>query len=315
MNKLAIIAIGGNSLIRNGEKGTTDEQIKNAEKTFSHISEILKLGFRVVITHGNGPQVGNQLLRTEAGEKVFNIPLEPLDVCVSDTQGTIGYILQQTFENVLKKKKLHYNIISIITQCIVDENDSAFWFPSKPIGPFYTKEDAEKKISELKWIMKEDSGRGFRRVVASPKPIDIVEVEAIKSLLENNFIVIACGGGGIPVIQKNKNLVGVEAVIDKDRASSFLAKKLNADYFIISTDADKVYLNYKKANQIALDKLTVVEAKQFLSDWQFPAGSMGPKIEAAIDFVSSKEKICIITSPENIFNSLKGKEGTKIVFS
>ena len=251
-------------------------------------------------------------MRVEAGEKYSNVSPEPLDVCGADTQGMIGYLLQQSMNNVLKKKKLHYNVVTIVTQCVVEENDPGFWYPSKPIGPFYSKEESEKKINEQQWVMKEDAGRGYRRLVASPKPMEIVEEEIIHSLLENNFIVITVGGGGIPVIRKNEKLVGVEAVIDKDRASAFLAQKLKADYFIISTDAEKVCLNYKKPNQEMLDKLSLADAKKYLSEGQFPPGNMGPKIEAVIDFLSNGGHEAIITSPENILKAVKGEGGTHV---
>ncbi|MBS4029223.1 MAG: carbamate kinase [Ignavibacteriales bacterium] len=312
MNKLALVAIGGNSMIRSGQQGTIDEQRANIEQTCEHLSEILKLGFRLVITHGNGPQVGNQLLRVEAGEKYSKVSPEPLDVCGADTQGMLGYLLQQSMNNVLMKKKLHYNVCTIVTQCVVEENDPGFWYPSKPIGPFYSKEDSDKKIETQHWVMKEDAGRGYRRLVASPKPIEIVEEEIIHTLVEKNYIVITVGGGGIPVVRKNGKLVGVEAVIDKDRASAFLAQKLKADYFIISTDADKVCLNYKKPNQVMLDKLSLAEAKQHLKDGQFPPGNMGPKIEAVIDFLSSGGHEAIITSPDNILRAVKGEGGTHV---
>jgi len=313
MNKLALVAIGGNSLIRNGQKGTIEEQRANVEQTCEYLAELLKLGFRLVITHGNGPQVGNQLLRVEAGEKLSNVSPEPLDVCGADTQGMLGYLLQQSMNNVLAKKKLHFNVCTLITQCVVDENDPGFWFPSKPIGPFYKEEKEVEEKRKLGWVMKEDAGRGYRRVVASPKPIEIVEEEIIHSLVEKNCIVISVGGGGIPVIRKNGSIVGVEAVIDKDRASAFLARKLKADYFIISTDAEKVCLNYKEPNQIMLDNLTLAEAKQYLNDGQFPPGNMGPKIEAVIDFLSNGGIEAIITSPDKLLRAVKGEGGTHVV--
>jgi carbamate kinase len=313
MNKLALVAVGGNALIRAGQKGTIEEQRESAEQTAQHLVALLKIGYRIVLTHGNGPQVGNQLLRAEAGTKDLNVQPAPLDVCGADTQGSIGYILQQSLRNVLESKRMFHRVAALVTQCVVDENDAGFWYPSKPIGPFFSKEEADAKIKEHQWVMKEDAGRGYRRLVASPKPIEIVEEEIIHTLVDKNYIVIACGGGGIPVIKKNGKLSGVEAVIDKDRASAFLARKLKADYFIISTDTEKVCLNYKKPSQIALDTLTLDEAKKYLDEGQFPAGNMGPKIEAVVDFLANGGHTAIITNPENILRAVKGETGTRIL--
>jgi carbamate kinase len=313
VNRLALVAIGGNSMIRSGQKGTIEEQRENAEQTAQHLVALLKIGYRIVLTHGNGPQVGNQLLRAEAGTKYLNVQPVPLDVCGADTQGSIGYILQQSLRNVLESKRMFLSVAALVTQCVVDENDAGFWYPSKPIGPFFSKEEANAKIKEHQWVMKEDAGRGYRRLVASPKPIEIVEEEIIHTLVDKNYIVIACGGGGIPVIKKNGKIIGVEAVIDKDRASAFLARKLNADYFIISTDTEKVCLNYRKPDQITLDTMTLDEAKKYLAEGQFPAGNMGPKIEAVIDFLANGGHTAIITNPENILKAVKGETGTRIL--
>jgi carbamate kinase len=313
VNRLALVAIGGNSMIRSGQKGTIEEQRENAEQTAQHLVALLKIGYRIVLTHGNGPQVGNQLLRAEAGTKYLNVQPVPLDVCGADTQGSIGYILQQSLRNVLESKRMFLSVAALVTQCVVDENDAGFWYPSKPIGPFFSKEEANAKIKEHQWVMKEDAGRGYRRLVASPKPIEIVEEEIIHTLVDKNYIVIACGGGGIPVIKKNGKIIGVEAVIDKDRASAFLARKLNADYFIISTDTEKVCLNYRNPDQITLDTMTLDEAKKYLAEGQFPAGNMGPKIEAVIDFLANGGHTAIITNPENILKAVKGETGTRIL--
>lgn len=308
--RTALLAVGGNSLIRAGQRGTIEEQFENAQKTADYIAELIEKGFNLVITHGNGPQVGAQLIRSELGSgQVYSMPL---DVCVASTQGEIGYILQNSIQKALRKKGIDNPVITIVTQVVVNEDDPAFKKPTKPVGPFYTREEAERK-RKLGWEIIEDAGRGYRRVVPSPKPIDIVEKEAIKQCLNDGMIVIAVGGGGIPVIKKDGEYVGVEAVIDKDRASAVLAKYLEVDYFIISTDADKVYLNYKKPNQKALDTITVEEAKKFYNEGHFPPGSMGPKIEAVIDFIESGGKCAIITSPENLIEAIFGNAGTKIV--
>ncbi len=310
--KTALLAIGGNSLIRAGQRGTIEEQFENAQKTAHYIAELIKEGFDLVITHGNGPQVGAQLIRSEmASGQVYSMPL---DVCVASTQGEIGYILQNSIQKALWNNGIKNPVITIITQVVVREDDPAFKKPTKPVGPFYTLEEAEKK-RKLGWEIIEDAGRGYRRVVPSPKPVDIVEKEAIKDCLKNGMIVIAVGGGGIPVIKKNGEYVGVEAVIDKDRASAVLAKYLEVDYFIISTDADKVYLNFKKPDQKPLDIITVDEAKKFYDEGHFPPGSMGPKIEAVIDFIENGGRCAIITSPENLKEAIFGNAGTKIVKS
>ncbi len=308
--KTILLAVGGNSLIRAGQRGTIEEQFENAKKTAEHIADLIQNGFNLVITHGNGPQVGAQLIRSELGSgQVYSMPL---DVCVASTQGEIGYILQNSIQKALWKRGIYNPVITIVTQVVVNEEDPAFKKPTKPVGPFYTREEAERK-KKLGWEIIEDAGRGYRRVVPSPKPIDIVEKEAIKQCLNDGMIVIAVGGGGIPVIKKNGEYVGVEAVIDKDRASAVLAKYLEVDYFIISTDTDKVYLNYKKPNQKALDTITLEEAKKFYEEGHFPAGNMGPKIEAVIDFIENGGKCAIITSPENLIESIFGNAGTKIV--
>ncbi len=308
--KTILLAVGGNSLIRAGQRGTIEEQFENAKKTAEHIADLIQNGFNLVITHGNGPQVGAQLIRSELGSgQVYSMPL---DVCVASTQGEIGYIIQNSIQKALWKRGIYNPVITIVTQIVVNEDDPAFKKPTKPVGPFYTREEAERK-KKLGWEIIEDAGRGYRRVVPSPKPIDIVEKEAIKQCLDDGMIVIAVGGGGIPVIKKNGEYVGVEAVIDKDRASAVLAKYLEVDYFIISTDTDKVYLNYKKPNQKALDTITLEEAKKFYEEGHFPAGSMGPKIEAVIDFIENGGKCAIITLPENLIESIFGNAGTKIV--
>ncbi len=310
MKKVAVVAIGGNSLIRSGQRGTIEEQFENVLKTAEQIVKLYQTGYDLIITHGNGPQVGAQLLRSElASSQVYT---EPLDVCVADTQGSMGYMIQHGIQNVLVQYNISVGVATIITQVIVDKNDPGFENPNKPIGPFYSKEEAEKRTRELGWKMVEDASRGYRRVVPSPIPLEIVELDFIKSCIEKDLIVISVGGGGIPVIKENSKLKGVEAVIDKDRASSLLASKLNADLFIISTDAEFVCLNYKKSNQINLKNVTLDNIKKYYEQGHFPPGNMGPKIEAAISFLNNGGKEVIITSPENIVAAVKGVTGTHI---
>lgn len=311
MKKIAVIAIGGNSLIRAGQRGTIEEQFENVTKTSEQIVKLFQTGYDVIITHGNGPQVGAQLLRSElASSQVYT---QPLDVCVADTQGSMGYMLQLGVQNELAHHNINISVATIVTQVVVDKNDKGFTNPNKPIGPFYSKEEADRKIKELGWKMVEDAARGYRRVVPSPQPLEIVELEFIKSCIEKDLIVISCGGGGIPVIRENSKLKGVEAVIDKDRASSLLASKLNADVFIISTDAEYVCLNYKKSNQINLEKVTLAEIKKYYNEGHFPPGNMGPKIEAAISFLENGGSEVIITTPEKIVDAVQGKTGTRLV--
>ncbi len=310
MKKVAVIAIGGNSIIRAGQRGTIEEQFDNVLKTSEQIVTLYKSEFDVIITHGNGPQVGAMLLRSElASSQVYT---EPLDVCVADTQGSMGYMIQHGIQNVLASHNIKTGVATIITQVVVDKNDPGFQNPNKPIGPFYSEEEAKNKIETLGWKMVEDAARGYRRVVPSPKPIQIVEEEFIKSSIEKDFIVIAVGGGGIPVIRENSNLKGVEAVIDKDRASGLLASRLNANVFIISTDAEFVCLNYKKPNQVNLTKISLAEVKKYYDEGHFPAGNMGPKIEAAISFLENGGHEVIITTPEKIVDAVNGLTGTHI---
>ncbi|WP_448379417.1 carbamate kinase [Fervidobacterium sp.] len=309
MKKLAVVAIGGNAVNRPGEEATAENMMKNLSETARFLVSMLD-DYDIVITHGNGPQVGNLLVQQELAKHV--IPPFPIDVNDAQTQGSLGYMIALTLGNELRKRNIQREIAAVVTQIIVDKNDPGFQKPSKPVGPFYSKEEAEKLQQEKGWIMKEDAGRGWRRVVPSPIPLDIVEKNVIKTLVEKDMIVIAAGGGGIPVIQENGTLKGVEAVIDKDRASALLAKEIDADILIILTGVEKVYINYNKPDQKALDHLTVEEAKKYLAEGQFPSGSMGPKIEAAIDFVTSTGRECLITDMAVLDKALKGLTGTRI---
>ncbi len=310
MGKPLLIAIGGNSLIQAGQSGSVKEQIENANTTCRSLAKLIEQGHRIVITHGNGPQVGAQLIRSEmAAQQVYQLPL---DSCDASTQGEVGYVLQNAMRNALHAQGIKIPVITILTQVVVDELDPAFSNPSKPVGPFYSKEVAERRKRDLGWEIIEDAARGYRRLVASPQPLEIVELEAIEYCLSQGFVVIAAGGGGIPVVEKGGVYHGLEAVVDKDRSSSLLASQLDLETFITSTDTDKVYLNFKKSNQVALDHISLAQAKHYLSENHFLPGSMGPKIEAAIDFLSRGGRNVIITRPESICEALGGRSGTHI---
>lgn len=310
MKKLAVVAIGGNAVNRPGEKPTAENMFSAVEEAMGYLVEMLD-EYDIVITHGNGPQVGNILIQQEMAKDI--IPPFPIDVNDAQTQGSLGYMIVQSLRNQLSKRNLRREVAALVTQIIVDKNDEAFKKPSKPVGPFYSEEEAKKLMAEKGWIMKEDAGRGWRRVVPSPKPLDIVEKEVIKLLLKNDVIVVAAGGGGIPIIKEDGRLKGVEAVIDKDRASALLAIEIDADELIILTGVEKVALNYGKPNQVYLDRLTVEEAGRYLKEGHFPSGSMGPKIEAAIDFVTRTGKTCLITDMKKLKEALSAQTGTRIV--
>jgi carbamate kinase len=310
--KIAVVALGGNALLRGNEMGTIQQQEKNTYNTFIHLLKLLKDGYELVITHGNGPQVGNIMLRNEAGYKEYKIPQMPLDICVADSQGGIGYMIERQVKNILREYKIRKNVVTIITQVLVDRNDPAFIEPTKPVGGYYLKEEAELLARAGGLIFKEDPRkRGWRRVVPSPMPVDILNRKIIRDLVKRGNIVIAAGGGGVPVYRdENKNLFGVEAVIDKDLASSLLAAEINAEAFFILTDVPNVYLNFQKPNQIKLEKITVKEAEEYLAAGQFADGSMGPKILAAIQFVKKGGKETIITESTQLSNT---DSGTRIV--
>jgi carbamate kinase len=279
--------------------------------TAESIAEIASREYALVITHGNGPQVGAQLLRSEAGSsQAYTLPL---DVCVAMTQGEIGFILQNSLQTALHQRGIRRCVTTIITQVVVDKDDPAFQRPTKPIGPFYSKETAERKRRELRWNTIEDATRGYRRVVPSPVPIDIIELEVIRNCLEHDSIAIAAGGGGIPVIREDGKIKGVEAVIDKDRVSALLAAKLEIEHLVISTEVPGAYIDYKKPGQKIIHSLTIMEAKKYLAEGQFFEGSMRPKIEAAIDFLSSGGKIVTIADPQHLVAAIDGKSGTRIV--
>lgn len=310
-HKVVVIALGGNALIREGQQGTIAEQFENIRKSLDGIIYCLKQGYGVVITHGNGPQVGNMLLMVEASRN--QVPELSLGVCVADTEGAIGYMIQQSLTNRLRKEGINKCVVTVLTQVIVDKHDKAFSNPTKPIGPFFTKEEAERFQREKGWHILEDSHRGYRRVVASPNPLEIVEECAIKSLLEAGDIVIAAGGGGIPVIVRDDgDLEGVDVVIDKDLASGILARGIKADCLMMLTGVEHVFLNFKQSNERALSRLTVKEAHRYLKEGHFLPGSMGPKIQAAINFLNWGGELVIITSIDKVKVALEGRTGTKI---
>ena len=312
--KVAVVAIGGNSLIKSKQHQTVQDQYEAAKETSFHLVDMIQAGWDVAIGHGNGPQVGFILRRSEIAHKVAGMHELPLDVCGADSQGAIGYALQQNIQNELKKRGIDKPVATIVTQVRVDPNDPAFQTPAKPIGTFMEAEEAEKRKEELGWNVVEDSGRGWRRVVASPLPVEIMELEAIKALINSGTITITVGGGGIPVIQTDQGIEGTAAVIDKDFASAFLANKINADMLLISTAVEKVSLNFGKPNQVELDQMTVAEAKKYLDEGtHFAKGSMEPKIKAIVQFLEQGGKEALVTSPENISRALKGETGTRIV--
>jgi carbamate kinase len=310
MSKTALIAVGGNSLIRAGEKGTIEEQLANTRRTAEAIVSLVKLGYRLVITHGNGPQVGAQLLRSErASDQVYG---QTLDVCGAASQGEIGYLLAQSLRNELAAQRLEVPVVSLVTQTVVSPSDPALQHPSKPIGPFYSRADAEEKRRTLGWSIVEDASRGYRRVVPSPEPIEILELDVIRDLINNGVLVVSTGGGGIPVMHDNGGVRGVEAVIDKDRASSLLASKMHVDLFAISTDTDFVYLNYRKPNQEPLRSVTAADLRKHYQTGHFPPGNMGPKVESVLRFLENGGREAIITSFEHLTAAVTGDAGTHI---
>ncbi len=313
--KVAVIAIGGNSLIKDPKHQSVEDQYEAARETCVHIADMIEAGYEVVIGHGNGPQVGFILRRSEIAAKAEGMHEVPLDVCGADTQGAIGYALQQNLQNELKRRGIKKPVATVVTQVLVDSNDPAFKKPSKPIGGFMDETEAKRREKEMNWTVVEDAGRGWRRVVASPDPKEIVEIDAIKALISAGVIVISTGGGGIPVIRNAKgDLEGVAAVIDKDFGSSLLANNVGAEVFVISTAVEKAALNFGKPDQKWLDKMSLAEAKKYLAEGtHFAKGSMAPKVQAIIRFLEAGGKQALITNPENIGRALKGETGTWIV--
>ncbi len=312
--KTALIALGGNSLVRSEDEGTAEEQFEIMAETCEKLAVMIEMGYDIVLTHGNGPQVGNILLQNEIASDV--VPVMPLDVCGAQSQGQIGYMFQQTLKNKLRERGIDRDITSLVTQVEVDEDDPAFEEPTKFIGATYSDDEAKKIKKEKDWDIKKTAKGKYRRVVPSPKPQRIVESEVIEDLVfsgEESYIVISAGGGGVPVLKQDGRLKGVEGVIDKDRASAVLASDINEEFFIMLTDVDKVYLNFGEEDEEAIDSMTLSEAKKYFEEGQFPPGSMGPKIEASIDFLEQGGEKVLITSPENLLEALEGNAGTYIL--
>jgi len=313
--KVAVVAIGGNSLIKDKNHQTVEDQYLAAKETTYHIADMIEAGWDVAIGHGNGPQVGFILRRSEIAHKAEGMHEVPLDVCGADSQGAIGYALQQTLQNELYKRGIQKPVATVVTQVLVDKDDPAFRNPTKPIGGFMDEADAKMRAKEMNWSVVEDAGRGWRRVVASPLPKEVVELDSVQALIDRGVVVITVGGGGIPVVDVGEGEYrGTAAVIDKDYASSLLARLIKADLFLISTAIEKVALNYSKPDQKWLDRLTLAEAKQYLAEGShFAKGSMAPKIQAIIWYLEAGGKQAIITNPENIGRALRGETGTLIV--
>lgn len=313
--KVAVVAIGGNSLIKDSNHQTVEDQYQAAKETTQHIADMIEAGWDVAIGHGNGPQVGFILRRSEIAHKFEGMHEVPLEVCGADSQGAIGYALQQTLQNELFHRGIQKPVCTVVTQVLVDRDDPAFKNPSKPIGGFMDEIEAKERAADMGWSVVEDAGRGWRRVVASPLPKEVVELDSVKVLLEASVVVVTVGGGGIPVIDDgNGNYQGIAAVIDKDYASSLLARLIHADLFLISTAVEKVAINFGKPSQQWLDRMTLSEAKKYLAEGtHFAKGSMAPKIQAIIWFLEEGGKQAIITNPENIGRALKGETGTWIV--
>ena len=310
MRNRIVIAIGGNSLIRNGQS-SIEQQYACLAETCKHMAALVAKGYQVVVTHGNGPQVGHVLLRNELS--AASLPPDPLDVCVAATEGTIGYLLQRSMVAACKKLSVERQVVTVITQVLVDRDDSAFYHPTKPIGLWYDREKAAWCSRTYGWRMVEDAGRGFRRVVPSPRPVGLMEASVIRRLVDQETIVIAAGGGGIPVAQQGDELVGVSAVVDKDLTAALLAKLIDADCLLISTAVDSVYLNFNTNNRKALHTVNLSEAERYLEEGQFPPGSMGPKIEAIISFLRNGGRTGIITSPDKMLVAMDGQAGTHFV--
>jgi carbamate kinase len=310
--KLAVVAFGGNALLRPEDRGTQEEQIARAKQAARWLAEIVRHGYKLIVVHGNGPQVGNILVQAE--EASTKIPPQSLDVCVAQTEGSMGFLLQQAIRNRLDSIGLAGDVATILTEVEVDPVDPAFKRPTKPIGPYFTRYRAEALERDLGWTMREEAGRGWRHVVPSPRPLRILNIETIVHMLDSAAVVIAAGGGGIPVVRgRDGQWRGVEAVIDKDFSSSLLASELHAEMYVVLTGVAKVAIDFEKPTQRTLERITVSEAQRYLADGQFPAGSMGPKIEAAIQFVTRGGGQVLITDVEHLRDALAGREGTVIL--
>jgi carbamate kinase len=309
---LIVVALGGNALLQRSQKGTFEDQYSNVQKTAKKIADLTEQGYRIVITHGNGPQVGATLLRHEAGKNL--VPPFPLDACGAETQGFIGYMIQQALRNELKSRGIDKYVVTVVTRVIVDQHDPAFEHPTKPVGPFYTREQADEMIQKMPGItIKEDAGRGYRRVVPSPDPKVIAERAAIRTLVDSGFVVVSTGGGGIPIVEDGTQARGVEAVIDKDLAGQRLATLIQADIFVILTDVDGAYVNYGKPDQELIREVTTGKLQRYMQEGQFKEGSMAPKVLAAMRFVESGGERAIIAELGKLTEALEGKSGTQVV--
>lgn len=314
MKDTVVVAIGGNSLIRDEAHKTVADQYDSVAETSKHLADIVEQGYRLVIVHGNGPQVGFILRRSAIAFDAAGLHEVPLSSCVADTQGAIGFQIQQALEIELRQRNLDHKTATVVTRVVVDKNDPNFQNPTKPIGSFFSQEKMEEmKKSYPDWVFVEDAGRGFRRVVASPVPAEIVELDAIRDLVEKDYVVVACGGGGIPVLRSGLGYEATDAVIDKDLASAMLSEKLNAKRFIISTGVQHVCLNFGKENEKKLEEVGLDEMKQYVKEGHFAAGSMLPKIEAAIDFIELGGEEVIITAPEFLKEAVQHKTGTRVI--
>ena len=309
-----VLALGGNAIIPAGQEGTFDQQLTITRATMDQVARLACLGHEVVLSHGNGPVVGNIVLRGDAGQAIHGIPAMPMFVCGADSQGGLGYMLQQALQNALRAQGMARPVATVVTQVRVDPADPAFGNPTKPIGPFYTEEEARRVREEFGWTVVEDAGRGWRRVVPSPHPVEVVEWEAIKALLDADVLTIATGGGGVPVIRNEAGeLEGVDAVIDKDRASDLLGRLVGADTLVIVTLVEKVCAGFGTSAQEELDVLPAARAAGMLAAGEFPVGSMGPKIEAALSFLEGGGRRVVITAPDRILDAVAGEAGTSIV--
>ncbi len=309
-----VIALGGNAILPVGKRGTFAEQVEVTRQTMAQVARLAAMGHEIVMSHGNGPVVGNIVLRGDAGEQLHGIPAMPMFVCGADSQGGLGYLIQQALQNALLAERIERAVATVVTQVIVDPHDPAFQRPTKPIGPFYDEAQARLLQQENGWTVVQDAGRGWRRVVPSPRPREVVEWPAIKALLDAGVLVIAVGGGGIPVVRAaDGTLHGVDAVIDKDHASDLLGRLVQADTLMIVTQIEKVYVRYGKPDAEALDVLPAARARALLAAGEFPAGSMGPKIEAALDFLGHGGREVIITDPSSLLSAVAGRSGTRIV--
>ena len=310
--KLAVVAVGGNALIRDKDHLSIADQFEEASITARHIADMIEAGWNVVVTHGNGPQMGFILRRSELS--IHEVAPVPMDYAGADLQGAIGYMFVKAFRNEFRRRGLNRQPVAVVTETLVDRNDPAFKDPTKPIGSHMEEGRAKELAAAQGWIVKEDAGRGWRRVVPSPIPKKIVDLDAIKTLASAGYLVIGCGGGGIPVVEDEAgNVRGIEAVIDKDLASSLLARTIGADLFMVSTAVERVAINFNKPNQKWLDRITVSDAKHYYAEDHFDKGSMGPKIQALVDYIEAGGKEGLITNPENIGRALTGETGTLIV--